>query len=86
MARLLPLPAIAVNYAAGVIPSIKFWPYFWTACVSIIPYYIGTALVVIGVAKHTWLWFLAGGLVILAIGSIGYVLGRKNGQINNTNQ
>ncbi|KLU60763.1 TVP38/TMEM64 family inner membrane protein YdjZ [Peptococcaceae bacterium CEB3] len=76
IARLLPIPAVIVNYVAGGLPSIKLWPYFWTAAVSIIPYYIGTALVFLGVSKELWTWLMVGGAAILAFWGIGFLLNR----------
>ncbi|MDD3363569.1 MAG: VTT domain-containing protein [Syntrophomonas sp.] len=70
IARLLPVPAFAVNYIAGVIPSVKLGPYVWTAAVSIIPYYVGAALVFIGVAQSTWIWLAVGGIIIFALWGI----------------
>lgn len=77
IARLLPIPAFAVNYIASLIPSINWWPYLWTQMVTIIPYYVGTALVFLGVAKETWYWLLIGGLAIGAFWSISYLLNRR---------
>ena len=64
IARLLPVPALAINCIAGVIPSIEFWPYFWTATVSIIPYYIETALIFMGIYRGTWQWLIFGAVAI----------------------
>jgi uncharacterized membrane protein YdjX (TVP38/TMEM64 family) len=83
IARILPIPAFAVNYIAGVMPSVKLWPYVWTAALSIIPYYIGVALVYVGVYKLTWIWVAVGGVTILAFWGISYTLGKK---ANNTSQ
>lgn len=78
IARLLPIPAFAVNYIAGVMPSIKLWPYVWTAALSIIPYYIGTALVYVGIVQSTWIWLAVGGAAILAFWGISYSLNKKS--------
>lgn len=78
IARLLPIPAFAVNYIAGVMPSVKLWPYVWTAALSIIPYYVGTALVFVGVAKETWIWLVVGGAAILAFWGVSYSLSRAS--------
>ncbi|WP_072774600.1 TVP38/TMEM64 family protein [Desulfitobacterium chlororespirans] len=78
IARLLPLPAFIVNYAAGMIPSIKLWPYFWTAALSIIPYYVGTALVYLGITAKMWIWLVIGGAAILIFWSVSYLLNRKS--------
>ncbi|RNC28559.1 MAG: TVP38/TMEM64 family inner membrane protein YdjZ [Candidatus Dichloromethanomonas elyunquensis] len=77
ISRLLPIPAFAVNYAAGVIPSIKIWPYLWTAAVSIIPYYIGTALVFSGIANQTKYWLFLGSIAIVVFWLASYLLSRK---------
>ena len=77
IARLLPIPAFAINCIAGVIPSIEFWPYFWTAAVSIIPYYIGTALVFSGVYKGNWQWLILGAIAIAVFSAASYALNRR---------
>jgi uncharacterized membrane protein YdjX (TVP38/TMEM64 family) len=74
IARLLPIPAFAVNYIAGVMPSVRFWPYMWTAGLAIIPYYLGTMLDYLGVAKSTWLWLAVGGCIIIVLWAISYRL------------
>ncbi|MDR3600551.1 MAG: VTT domain-containing protein [Desulfosporosinus sp.] len=80
VARLLPIPAFAVNYIASAMPSMKLWPYFWTAALAMIPYYIGTALVFLGVARETWIWLVLGiGALILFWGT-GYILNKRRGQ------
>ncbi|NLI91537.1 MAG: VTT domain-containing protein [Peptococcaceae bacterium] len=77
VARLLPLPAFAVNYIAGIIPSIRLWPYLWTAAISIIPYYVGTALLFMGITMKTWYWLLLGGIGVGAFWAASYLLNRK---------
>jgi len=78
MARLLPVPAFAVNYIAGMMPSVRFWPYTWTAGLSIIPYYVGTMLVYLGVAQSTWSWLAVGGCIVVVLWAISYRLTRDN--------
>lgn len=69
VARLLPVPAFIVNYTAGLIPTVRFWSYFWTGVVSILPYYAGAAMVYLGISRG-WIWILipgAVGIVVLCI-------------------
>ena len=80
IARLLPIPAFAVNYIAGVLPSVRLWPYFWTAALSIIPYYVATALVFLGVSRQVWPWLIAGAIGILAFWGVGYWVKRRSGK------
>lgn len=82
IARLLPIPAFIINYAAGIIPSVKLWPYLWTAALSIIPYYVGTALVYLGITSKMWIWLIAGGAAIIAFGGISYLFSRKSSVIS----
>jgi uncharacterized membrane protein YdjX (TVP38/TMEM64 family) len=77
LARLLPLPAFVVNYIAGVMSSIKLWPYIWTAALAILPYYVGTALVYIGVAQFRLVWLAVGVVIIFSLWGIGYTLSKK---------
>lgn len=77
IARLLPIPAFAINCIAGVIPSIKFWPYFWTAAVSILPYYVVTALVFLGIYSGSWRWLMLGGFAVVVFWAAGYGLKRR---------
>jgi uncharacterized membrane protein YdjX (TVP38/TMEM64 family) len=78
IARLMPIPAFAANYIAGVLPSVRFWPYFWTAAISIIPYYVATALVYLGVSRQVWPWLIVGALGVLGFWGIGYWIKRRS--------
>ena len=80
IARLLPIPAFAINYIASVMPSMKLWPYFWTATLSIVPYYIGTALVFLGVAQKTWIWLMLGAAALIVFWGTGYALNKRQVQ------
>lgn len=80
IARLLPIPAFAVNYIAGVLPSVRFWPYIWTAALSIIPYYVATALVFLGVSRQVWPWLIVGSIGILAFWGVGFLVKRRSGK------
>lgn len=77
LARLLPLPAFVVNYIAGVMSSIKLWPYIWTAALAILPYYVGTALVYIGIDQFRLVWLAVGVVTIFSLWGIGYTLSKK---------
>ncbi|WP_051344132.1 TVP38/TMEM64 family protein [Alicyclobacillus herbarius] len=77
LARIVPLPFIVVNYTAGVMKSVRTWDYFWTSAVGGIPYYVGAALVFLGVSKRRYMvWLIIGGLVIVLIWIGGYFLNR----------
>ena len=80
MARLLPIPAFAVNYIAGAMPSMKLWTYLWTAALAMIPYYVGTALVFLGVARETWIWLVLGLAALIVFWGTGYVLNKRRVQ------
>ncbi|KLU64310.1 TVP38/TMEM64 family inner membrane protein YdjZ [Desulfosporosinus acididurans] len=77
VARLLPIPAFAVNYIAGAMPSMQLWTYLWTAAVSMIPYYIGTALVFLGIARATWLWLVLGFAALALFWGTSYFLNKR---------
>ena len=78
VARLLPIPAFVVNYIAGTMPSMRIWTYVWTAALSMIPYYIGTALVFLGVAQETWIWLVLGIAALILFWGVGYVLNKRS--------
>ena len=80
VARLLPIPAFAVNYIAGAMPSMKLWTYLWTAALAIIPYYVGTALVFLGVSRETWIWLVLGIVALILFWGTGYVLNKRRVQ------
>lgn len=80
IARLLPIPAFAVNYIAGAMPSMKLWTYLWTAALAIIPYYVGTALVFLGVSRETWIWLVLGLAALIVFWGTGYVLNKRRVQ------
>ncbi|TGE32018.1 TVP38/TMEM64 family protein [Desulfosporosinus sp. Sb-LF] len=77
VARLLPIPAVVVNYIAAAMPSMKLWTYLWTAALSMIPYYVGTALVFLGVSRETWIWLVLGIVALIAFWGTGYVLNKR---------
>lgn len=77
VARLLPIPAFAVNYIAGAMPSMKLWTYLWTAAVSMIPYYVGTAFVFLGIARATWLLLVLGFGALILFWGTGYFLNKR---------
>jgi Uncharacterized conserved protein len=81
IARLLPIPAFAVNYAAGVLPSVRLWPYVWTAALAIIPYYLGTVFVYLGIAKATWIWLVVGVVGLLALWWISCLLSKQTSYV-----
>ena len=80
VARLLPIPAFAVNYIASAMPSMKLWTYLWTAALAMIPYYVGTALVFLGVARETWIWLVLGIVALILFWGTGYVLNKRRVQ------
>lgn len=80
IARLMPIPAFAVNYIAGVLPTVRFWPYVWTAALAIIPYYMATALVFLGVSRQVWPWLIVGALGIFAFWGVGYWVKGRSGK------
>ena len=81
VARLLPIPAFAVNYIASAMPSMRIWSYLWTSALSMIPYYVGTALVYLGVAQATWLWFVLGFGALILFWGTGYYLNKRKSPI-----
>jgi uncharacterized membrane protein YdjX (TVP38/TMEM64 family) len=80
VARLLPIPAFAVNYIASAMPSMKLWTYLWTAALAMIPYYVGTALVFLGVARETWIWLVLGIVALILFWGTGYFLNKRRVQ------
>lgn len=58
--------AFIVNYITSVIPAIRFWSYLWTAALTIIPTYLVTALIFMGITAKLRIW--------LVVGSLGMVL------------
>ncbi|MDB5083851.1 MAG: hypothetical protein JWN30_737 [Bacilli bacterium] len=77
IARLLPIPASVVNYAAGCLESVRLWDYFWTAAVSIWPYYLGAASLFVGIPKGITKGMLLGGAILLVLWLVGSFLNRK---------
>lgn len=76
LSRIVPLPFIVVNYTAGISKSVKPWNYIWTSAIGGIPYYVGAALVFLGVSKRYMLWLIIGGCAVLIIWILGYLLNR----------
>ncbi|GMA60109.1 TVP38/TMEM64 family protein [Alicyclobacillus fastidiosus] len=76
MVRIIPFPFIVVNYAAGVLKSIRLRDFIWTSAVGGIPYYIGAALVFLGVSKRYLTWLIVGGVALVVVWIAGYLFNR----------
>lgn len=75
--RFLPAPAFAVNYIAGVMPSMKLWSYLWTAAISMVPYYLSTSLVFLGVTSKAWKLLIWGGIIPVLFWIIKYISNKR---------
>jgi uncharacterized membrane protein YdjX (TVP38/TMEM64 family) len=75
--RLLPIPGFIVSYIVGTIPSVTLWSFVWTAAVSIIPYYVSSALIYLGVSSHLYTWLGIGGVAFALFWVIGYLFKKK---------
>jgi uncharacterized membrane protein YdjX (TVP38/TMEM64 family) len=81
LVRIVPLPFIVTNYTAGVVRSISLWNFIWTSVVGGIPYYVGAALLFLGISKKYIIWLVIGGIAILAIWIIGYLYNRSTNKL-----
>lgn len=77
LARIIPLPFIVVNYTAGVVRTVSLWNFIWTSAIGGVPYYVGAALVFLGVSKKYIIWLVVGGIAIVAIWIAGYLYNRS---------
>ncbi|MHB1629718.1 MAG: TVP38/TMEM64 family protein [Bacilli bacterium] len=77
VARLLPVPAMLVNYTVGMLPSVSFIVYLWTAMVAIMPYYASTALLYEGVMAGAQSWLFTGLAAIAVLTAVGFLLNRR---------
>lgn len=75
--RLLPIPGFIVSYIVGTIPSVTLWSFVWTAAVSIIPYYVSSALIYLGVSSHLYIWLGLGGVAFALFWVVGYLFKKK---------
>jgi len=75
--RLLPIPGFLASYILATMPSIRLWPFVWTAAVSIIPYYVGVSLIFLGVTTHAFVWILGGLFALALIWGITYYIRRR---------
>lgn len=76
MARMVPLPFIVVNYAAGVMRSVRVGDYVWTTGVGLLPYDLGAALVFLGFSKRFMVWLVVGAVAVVGIWIAGYLVNR----------
>jgi uncharacterized membrane protein YdjX (TVP38/TMEM64 family) len=77
-ARLLPLPGFIISYVVGTIPSVRLWSYIWTGAVSIMPYYIATALIFLGISRRLVWWLTLGSLAIVMFWGVTYVVKKRS--------
>ena len=82
IARLVPLPFIVVNYAAGVLKSVRIWDYIWTTGIGLLPYDIGAALVFLGFSTKYTIWLAVGGCTVVILWVTGYLLNRQENKLN----
>ncbi len=75
--RLLPIPGFLVSYVVGTIPSVGLWRFTWTAAVSVIPYYVGAALIYLGIATHLVTWIAVGLSGMVAFWVLVYTVRKK---------
>ncbi len=78
MIRLLPIPSSMVNYAAGLLPSIRLWDYLWTMAISILPYYFGVAFLYMGLPHKAIGMSTLGIVLIVALWMIIAQLNRQS--------
>jgi uncharacterized membrane protein YdjX (TVP38/TMEM64 family) len=81
LVRIVPLPFIVVNYTAGVVRSISLWNFIWTSVVGGIPYYLGAALLFLGVSKKYVIWLVIGGIVVVAVWIAGYINNQRKNKL-----
>ncbi|WP_206917238.1 TVP38/TMEM64 family protein [Alicyclobacillus suci] len=74
--RIIPFPFIVVNYVAGVLRNIRLRDFIWTSAVGGIPYYIGAALVFLGVSKRYMTWLVIGAVALVTVWVAGYFFNR----------
>ncbi len=77
LVHLIPLPFIVVNYAAGVLKSVRLWDFVWTSALGGLPYYLGAAFIFLGVSHRYLVWLMVGGLVVGIVWVLGYLYNRK---------
>ena len=76
MVRLLPLPAVVINYASGMVKTVRLFPFLWAAGVSILPYYLATVTVYEGVSRGLWMFALLGIVPVALLAFFGARLRR----------
>lgn len=76
LAHVVPLPFIVVNYAAGIIRSIRLWDFIWTSAVGGVPYYVGAGLVFLGVSTKYLYWSVVGLIALVFIWIGGFLYNR----------
>ena len=77
LAHVIPLPFIVVNYVAGVIRSVRLWDFIWTSAIGGVPYYLGAALVFLGVSRKYMVWAVIGLIALVAIWVSGFWYTRR---------
>lgn len=77
--RLLPIPGFLTSYILATMPSIPLWSFVWTAAVSIIPYYIGVALIYLGFSTHAVVWIVGGVFALALLWSITFMVKKRWG-------
>ncbi len=74
--RFLPLPAFLINYILGLHPDVKFYRYFWTGLISILPYYVEMDMVFLGISNKIFFILIAISLSVI-LWLIGAILNKR---------
>ncbi|GMA51789.1 hypothetical protein GCM10025857_31460 [Alicyclobacillus contaminans] len=75
--RLLPIPGYLSSYIVGTMPSVGLWTYIWTEAISVVPYYLGSVLIFLGVVKNLTRWLFFGGCLMAVVWGIGFLVQRR---------
>lgn len=76
--RILPIPAFIVNAVLGTMPSISFTRYFLTAAVAIMPYYITSSSLYLGITGANYKTLFIGIALMIIMWLIGLKFKKAN--------
>lgn len=65
--RILPIPAFIVNSVLGTMPSVSFLKYWLTAIVAILPYYIMSSCLYLGITSSHYTILFVGAFILIVM-------------------
>lgn len=70
------VPYHVLNYVAGLM-NVRFWPFFWTTCLGLVPFYLWMGGVFLGFSHGMWPAIISALIALAILGLASYFLRKR---------